>query len=59
MNVSCTVETRRLPSGRLEVLLKRDTGYNRDAKSHRQLFELEGPEADKFETHLRRLATSG
>ena len=59
MRVSCTIETRRLPSGLLEVLLQRDTGFGVGGKSHRELFELEGPEADKLESHVRRLATSG
>lgn len=59
MKVSCTIETRRLPSGRLEVMLQREAGGFRDAKCHRELFELEGEQADKVEAHVRRLGNSG
>ena len=58
MNINCTIETRRLPSGRLEVLLQRETGWGAGGKLHRELFELQGPEADKLEEHVRRLGTS-
>src|SRR3546814_17966947 len=56
MDVSCTISTRRLPSGKLEVLLERRGGD----KLHRELFELPDNETTSLlETHLRRLATSG
>lgn len=60
MKVGCSIETRRLPSGKLEVLLQRDTGGYKDAKTHRELFELPDNETTSLlETHLRRIATSG
>lgn len=56
MDVSCTISTRRLPSGKLEVLLQRNGGD----KLHRELLELPDNETTSLlETHIRRLATSG
>lgn len=60
MKTSCTIETRRLPSGRLEVLLQRETGWGQGGKLHRELFELPDNETTSLlEEHVRRLATSG
>lgn len=60
MRVGITIETRRLPSGRLEVLLERTTGGYKDSKLHRELFELPDNETTSLlEEHLRRIATSG
>lgn len=60
MRVGITIETRRLPSGRLEVLLERTTGGYKDSKLHRELFELPDDETTSLlEEHLRRIATSG
>jgi len=56
MIVSVSIETRRLPSGRLEVLLTRQTGGYRDSKEHRELFELPDNETTSLlEQHLRRI----
>jgi len=55
-----TIETRRLPSGRLEVLLERSTGGFKDSKLHRQLVELPDNETTSLlETHIRRMAQNG
>jgi hypothetical protein len=60
VKLSVTIETRRLPSGRLEVLLERQTGNYRDAKLHRELFELPDNETTSLlEAHLRRLDHNG
>jgi len=59
VKVSCTIETRRLPSGKLEVLLERQSGNYKDSKLHRELFELPDNETTSLlEAHLRRVATS-
>lgn len=56
MEISCTIQTRRMPSGRLEVLLER-RGHN---KNHRELFELPDNETTSLlELHLRRLSHNG
>lgn len=60
MRVGVTIETRRLPSGKLEVLLERSTGGFKDSKLHRELFELPDNETTSLlEMHLRRVATGG
>jgi len=60
VRASITIETRRLPSGKLEVLLERSTGFGRDSKLHRELFELPDNETTSLlETHLRRVTTGG
>jgi len=51
------IETRRLPSGSLEVLLERSTGIGRNGKLHRELFELPDNETSSLlEERLRRLS---
>lgn len=56
MDVNCTISTRRLASGKLEVLLER----RGSDKLHRELFELPDNETTSLlETHVRRLANSG
>jgi hypothetical protein len=60
VKVSVTIETRRLPSGRLEVLLERSTGGYKDSKLHRELFEMPDNESTSLlEEHLRRINHSG
>lgn len=60
MRVAVTIETRRLPSGKLEVLLERSTGGYRDSKLHRELFELPDNETTSLlEEHLRRINHNG
>ena len=56
ITASVTIETRRLPSGKLEVQLQRNSGD----KLHRELFELPDNETTSLlVSHLRRIATSG
>lgn len=53
MNVN--IETRRLPSGRLEVLLE-SRGHD---KLHRELFELPDNETTSLlELHIRRMSSN-
>lgn len=61
MTGSVRIETRRIAPGRLEVMLERETRgvAGSGPKCHRELLELEGDAADKFERALERVVHSG
>lgn len=58
IRTSCTIETRKLDSGDIEVVLEKTTGtgLRGGSKLHRELFILtDSPEVQTFLTHLKRI----
>jgi hypothetical protein len=56
IRTSCTIETRKLDSGDVEVMLEKSTGDFNESTLHRELFILtDSPEVRTFLLHLKRI----